>query len=194
MSPDILLERGQRISVDLYHRMINAGMFTEQDDLELIDGWLVKKMPHSPPYDCCIQLIVDALNSIMPPGHCLRVQSSVTFMDSEPEPDVVLAMGVARSYQDHHPGPKEIALIVEVAHTSLTFDQRTKQALYARERIPCYWIVDVTNRCIEVYTEPSGPTSEPHYQVKKVLTENDEVVLEIAGQVVAKIPVSSLLP
>jgi Uma2 family endonuclease len=194
MSPDILLERGQRISVDLYHRMIESGMFSEDDRLELIDGWLVQKMPHSPPHDSCIQLVAEALNRILPPGYCLRNQSAVTFSDSEPEPDITVVYGAARSFVTRHPGPEEIALIVEVAHTSLSFDQRIKQPLYARERIPCYWIVDVINRCVEIYKEPSGPMAEPRFQPKQVLTEKDTVSLEIAGREVAKIPVSSLLP
>jgi Uma2 family endonuclease len=194
MSPDILLERGQRITVDLYHRMVASGVFSEDDRLELIDGWIINKRPQTPLHASCIQLVQEALNRLMPAGYCLRIQLPVTFSDSEPEPDFAVVSGSSDDYNTRHPNAREITLIVEVAHTSLSIDQKTKQALYARESIPCYWIVDVVNRCVEVYSGPSGPIPEPHYGPKAVYNPNDKIPFEIPGQAVSSIPVISLLP
>jgi len=75
-----------RFTVDEYHRLIEVGILTENDDLELIDGYLVEKLPHDPIHDGTIQVVEDALRQVLTSGWCIRVQSVVTLSRSEPEP------------------------------------------------------------------------------------------------------------
>jgi len=75
-----------RFTVDEDHRLIEVGILTENDDLELIDGYLVEKLPHDPIHDGTIQVVEDALRQVLTSGWCIRVQSVVTLSRSEPEP------------------------------------------------------------------------------------------------------------
>src|ERR1700682_2916036 len=92
----------RRFSVDEYHRLIQIGILTEDDNLELIEGYLVHKMSRNPPHDGTLQLIQDVLPSVLPPGWCLREQSAITLRDSEPEPDGAVVRGNARTYLTRH--------------------------------------------------------------------------------------------
>jgi Uma2 family endonuclease len=86
----------------------------------------------------------------------------------------------AAGSQDRHPEPAEVALVVEVADTSLRRDRGTKKRLYARARIPVYWIVNLVERQIEVYTDPTGPAKKPDYGQQRVygLAEEIPVLLD----------------
>src|SRR4051794_28545335 len=98
----------RRFSVNEYHRLTEIGILTEDDNLELLEGYLVLKMSRNPPHDCSIQLTSDSVRAANPRGWCVRVQSAVTLAESEPEPDITIARGDARSYAAHHPSPSEI--------------------------------------------------------------------------------------
>src|SRR5713101_9262196 len=79
-----------RFSVDEYHRMIEAGVLTENQRVELLEGWIVSKMPHNPLHDSTIDLVVGEAETFLPKDWFIRVQSAITTDDSEPEPDVAL--------------------------------------------------------------------------------------------------------
>ena len=117
-----------RFSVDQYHKMIEHGVLTENDRVELLEGYLVEKMPHDPLHDGTLQLVDDAVMQQAPMGWCGRVQMAVTLGRSEPEPDFVLARGNKRTYLKRHPGPGDIALVVEVSNITLALQR--KQFLY----------------------------------------------------------------
>src|SRR5207237_675891 len=95
----------RRFSVGEYHRMIQAGVLTDEDKVELLDGYVVLKMPRNPPHDGTIDLLKDALPALLPAGWLMRVQQAITLSESEPEPDLALARGNKRSYLARHPGP-----------------------------------------------------------------------------------------
>src|SRR5581483_6624782 len=86
----------------------------------------------------------------------LHVQAAITLRDSEPEPDLTVVRGPEETYFTRHPGPRDIGLLIEVADSTLLNDRREKGPLHARFRIPVYWIVNINDRCIEVYSEPIG--------------------------------------
>src|SRR5438045_685292 len=92
-----------RITVDQYHRMIEAAVLTENDRVELLDGYLVEKMPHDPIHDGTIQMVQEAMLQALPTGWCVRVQSAVTLATSEPEPDIAVVRGNVRSFLTRHP-------------------------------------------------------------------------------------------
>jgi Uma2 family endonuclease len=183
----------RRFSVDEYHRMIEAGVLTADDHVELLEGWVVHKMAHGPEHDGTISLVETAIRRHLPPGWIIRIQSAVTTADSEPEPDVVVVDGPARSYMARHPGPADIALVIEVANSSLEHDRQDKARAYARANIVAYWIVNLIDRQVEIHTQPSGPTLSPAYGMRQVYGEADAVPLVIAGRQVGMIAVRELL-
>ncbi len=169
-------------------------MLTENDNLELLDGYLVHKMSKNPPHEGCIDLASDLLITHKPPGWMVRVQEAVVLTTSEPEPDLVVARGNRRSYLARHPIGADLGLVVEVADSSLLSDRDDKGPIYARAGIPCYWIINLQDRQIEVYTSPSGPTSSPTYAHRQDYRPGDSVPFVLDGQTVVSIPAQELLP
>jgi Uma2 family endonuclease len=180
-------------TVEQYHRMIEAGVLTENDRVELLEGRIVPKMTHNPPHDAAVDLTQWALVPVLPAGWRVRVQSAITTADSEPEPDLAVVRGAARRYARSHPRPRDIALLVEVADTTLLEDRNDKCRLYARSRIPVYWIVNLVDSRLEVYTRPRAGNA-PAYRERTDFGVEEAVPLVIAGQEVARIPVRELLP
>jgi Uma2 family endonuclease len=183
-----------RLSVDQYHAMLRGGILTEDDPVELLEGWLVTKMPKNPPHRVATRLTLKALEKIVPAGWYVDAQEPITLETSEPEPDVTVVRGETRDYHDHHPGPGDLALIVEVADTTLARDRGSKKRAYARARIPVYWIVNLPENHLEVYTQPSGQAEEPDYRQRQDYGLDESVPLLVAGQEVGSLPVRELFP
>jgi Uma2 family endonuclease len=182
----------RRFTVDEYHRMIDAGAFDGDDNpVELLEGWVVYQMGHNPPHDVAVKLVAKMLDRAIPDHVHTRVQSAITTADSEPLPDVAVVFGDPRDYVGHHPtGPREIALVVEVADSSLDRDRNEKAPLYARAGIGVYWIVNLQDATIEVHTDPTnqGYRKTDHFR------RGANIPVTIAGQSLASIPVSDILP
>jgi Uma2 family endonuclease len=184
----------RKFTVSEYHRLIQARLLTEDDPVELLEGWIVPKMPRNPPHDGTIGLIQEVLRSQLPVGWCLRIQSAITLSESEPEPDLVIAAGTARQYVTRHPLPQDLALVIEVADSSLDRDRHDKGRIYSRAALAVYWIVNLVDDRIEVYTAPSGPGLTPSYQQRQDYQRADSVPLVLAGQTITQIAVHELLP
>lgn len=182
-----------RLTVEQYHRMIDAGVLKEGAKVELIEGLLVQKMTRNPPHEVSLSRITRLLARLLPAEWVLRVQSAVTLRRSEPEPDFTIARGSEERYLRRHPGPRDILLLIEVADSSLLEDRTTQATVYADARIPEYWIVNVRDGQIEVYTDPRG-RQNPAYRQRRDYGPADEIPLVLGGQVVARIPVHELLP
>jgi Uma2 family endonuclease len=183
-----------RLSVDQYHAMIQAGILTDDDRVELLEGVLVQKMPKNPAHMTAKRLIVKALEGILPAGWIVDSEAPVTTSDSEPEPDIAAVRGTARAFKAHHPGPKDAALIIEVADSSLRRDRGQKKRLYARARVREYWIVNLVDRQIEVYTEPTGPVRKPDYRHHRDYLGNEAVPVILDGHEVGRLTVADVLP
>lgn len=145
-------ERQRPIRRHEYERMVAAGLF-QGERIELIRGVIVELTPQNAPHSAAIQRLNRLL---LPPllGRAdVRVQSPFAAGDdSLPEPD--LAIVEATYFGDAH--PDRAFLIIEVADSSLAFDRRDKLTLYARARVPEYWVVNLSARIIERHSEPSG--------------------------------------
>jgi len=183
-----------RISVDEYHRMIQAGVFTENDNVELLEGWIVNKMGHNPPHDSTIDLAVGEIDAFLPADWFLRVQSAITTDDSEPEPDVAVVRGPRGRYLKSHPRPLDIGLLIEVSDTTLQGYRDDKEPLYARVRIPVYWIINLPESQVEVYTEPSGPCPDPGYRHKRIYGLQDAIPVMLESTEVGVVAVKNLFP
>jgi Uma2 family endonuclease len=184
----------RRFSVAEYHKLIQLGILTENDNLELLDGYLVHKMSRNPPHDVALQLMQEGIPLRLPTGWCLRMQSAVTLSKSEPEPDGAVVRGTARDYITRHPGADDTGMLAEIADSSLDGDRLDKGPLFAAANIPCYWIINLVDRQVEVYTCPSGPTGNPSYAQRMDYRVGDQVPLVLDGVEVGRIPVQELLP
>jgi Uma2 family endonuclease len=185
----------RRFTVDEYHRMIHLGILKEDDPVELLEGWIVAKMPRNPPHDVAVALTQTALSAAVPQAWICRGQSAVTTTDSEPEPDIAVVRGPIRRYVANHPGPADTGLVVEVADSTLTRDRTLKARLYARAAIPIYWIVNIPNRQIEVYSDPTAAdAAEAHYRQRQDFDAFGAVPLVLEECTVSMIPVRDLLP
>jgi Uma2 family endonuclease len=183
-----------RLSVEQYLAMGEAGILSEDDPVELLEGWLVEKMTKRPPHMVATGFLLDLLPRVLPQGWFLNMQDPITTPDSLPEPDAVIIRGSRREYLEHRPTATDAALVIEVADTTLRTDQGTKKRLYARVGIPVYWIVNLVEGQIEVYTDPTGPTDEPDYRQHQIFGPPDEIPVVLDGAEVGRIPVRDLLP
>jgi Uma2 family endonuclease len=183
-----------KFSVARYQKMVETGILTADDRVELLENYVVLKMPRNPPHDSTVQRMLEKLFPRRPAGWGLRVQSAIALSDSQPEPDFALVRGSAADDEKRHPGATDVGLVIEVAESSLLRDQRDKTRIYARGGIPCYWIVNLVDRRIEVYSQPSGPTAVPAYGSFQVYQPGDAVPLVLDGNIVWTVPAADLLP
>lgn len=199
-SPFIGLPVGSRIAsfrrftVPEYHKLIEIGILTEDDDLELIDGHLVKKMSRNPDHDTGIDLFRETVGRLLPAGRMLRSQEAVSLSGSEPEPDFAVVRGGPRAYRLRHPSRADIDLLVEISNTTLDSDRAIKIPMYGHDGVAEYWIVNLSDRQIEVYSQPTGPTPSPGFATRTDYTPGQTVPLTLDGQLVADVPVDDLLP
>lgn len=192
--PAALGRRLWRWSVAQYHALIAGGVLTEDDPVELLEGWLVAKTPKNPAHRVATQFIRKALEACIPIGWYVDSQEPITTADSEPEPDVMVIQGRTEDYLARHPGPDKVVLVVEVSDTTLHSDRTLKKQLYARAGIPAYWIVNLGDRQVEAFDQPSTVGSRSTYGRRVDHAADGLIPLVIAGVEVARIPVQSLLP
>ncbi|MBP3957448.1 Uma2 family endonuclease [Gemmata sp. G18] len=183
-----------RVTVAEYHQMIEDGAFGDGDRIELLEGYLVQKMSHNTPHSVAVQKLIKRLVRLAPPGWEPRSQLPITLSDSEPEPDGLLAKGDETTFAAHHPLPAEIGIVIEVADSSLHTDRNDKGRIYARAGIPVYWIVNVADRQVEVYTNPDTTANPPAYRTRTDHRPGDPVPVVLDGTTTSAIPVNELLP
>jgi Uma2 family endonuclease len=174
--------------------MARAGILAVSDQVELLEGLLVTKMTKNPPHIVATGLVQDALAACLPKGWHVSVQDPIETAVSEPEPDVKLVRGSRRDYLRRNPGPGDVALVVEVSDNSLREDRTIKKAAYAGAGIPTYWIVNLIDRHVEVYTDPSGTVAPPDYGHREILVPADALSVVLDGVDVGQIPVADILP
>ena len=175
------------ITVEEYEKMIEEGAIGEDPRLELIEGRLVPKMTKGRRHSAGSELCWRAIDRVIPPGWHVRIEEPVRIpeRDSDPEPDVSVARGGINDYLEHDPGPDDVALVVEVSDSTLAHD-RALAATYLGGGIAVYWLVNLVDRRLEVYTaEGAGPV---------FVGEHDQAELVITGQVAGRIAVADMLP
>jgi Uma2 family endonuclease len=156
MAVEIELRR-HRFTVDEYHRMIQAGILNEDDRVELIRGEIVQMAAIGSRHASCVARLNDLLVGTLRGQAVLWPQNPLTIMpDSEPEPDIILLRYREDFYRGALPQAEDVALLIEVADTSLRYDRHMKGPLYAEAGVQEYWIVDLEGEAVEVYRDPSG--------------------------------------
>ncbi len=182
-----------RFSVARYLRMTQEGILSADDKVELLENHVVLKMPRNPPHDGTLQFVSKRLARHLPAGWDIRGQSALVLPDSVPEPDVAVVRGDETTYLTRHPSAADCGLVIEVADSSLLRDQRDKTRIYARAGVPAYWIVNLPDRRVEVYTLPSGPTAAPQYGAFATFLPGDTIPLTLDTATVS-VPAADLLP
>lgn len=196
LTPDLpqgLPYQPMRVSVERYHDMIARGFFAENERFELLNGVIVEKMTKNPPHASVTRKCVQLLTRLVPPSWSVFSQDPITLTTSEPEPDVTIVKGEAEDFVTRHPRAEDILLVIEVADCSLVTD-RFKAGIYAAAQIGHYWIVNIPERVIEVYSAPKLQGEGASYGERKVFQGDAEVPVEIEGKVVGQVRVSELLP
>jgi Uma2 family endonuclease len=162
----------------------------DDDRIELIDGYLLKKMGKKPPHVWAVHTTEELLRALLPPGWCIRREGPVRIPDfDEPEPDLALAEGTRAFYRTRHPEPSEIALLIEVAEAALARDRGEKRVAYARGTIPVYWIVNLIDRQAEVYPNPRSGK----YRSRRTYKPGHDVPVVVEGVEVGRIAAAGIL-
>ncbi len=170
-----------------FAKMAAKGIFHPEERLELIRGNIIQMSPQTSFHATTIRLIEEALRSVCLQDCDVRVQLPIALMaDSEPEPDIAVVSGKPRDYRDRH--PETALLIVEVSDSTLILDRKHKKKLYAGCKIPEYWILNLKDRCLEVYRKPVKES----YRIQEVFHAEDTVSPLFNPE--ASVAVADLLP
>ncbi len=183
-----------RLSVEQYHRMAEVGVLHSGDPLELLEGWLVPKMTENPPHESTIRLLFRRLQPLMPSDWAIDLQSPIELADSEPEPDLSIVRFTEDAYSARHPTAEAIGLVIEVAHTTLAIDRGVKCRIYAAAGIAEYWIANLVEEIIEVYTLPNLTIGGAAYTQRQDYAPGQSVPLVLGGKTLGEIAVADLLP
>jgi Uma2 family endonuclease len=155
-----------------YHRMSEMGILAPDERTELINGQIVLMAAKGTSHVTSLHLLAIALRDRLGNAALVRTQDPIQLDDwSEPEPDVVIARGTVLDYADHHPRPGEIELVVEVADSTLKQDCEIKDKVYAQAKITDYWVLDLKNRQLHVFRNPT-PTG---YTSHLILTDPNTI-------------------
>ena len=137
-----------------YHRMVDAGILSEDDRVELIRGEILAMSPIGPRHSAAVLRATQAMVRIVADRAIVGVQGSIRLDEyDEPQPDVYLLRPKDDYYASGHAGPADILLIIEMADSSLEYDQTIKAKLYAETGVAEYWIADVRNDRLLVYSD-----------------------------------------
>lgn len=174
----------RRFSVEQYHQMGELGLLTPEDNVELIEGWIVEKMNQRPIHGFIVRLLSELFMRDLPPGWLCQCQLPIAAERSEPEPDIAIIRGSHVDFHDHHPSGSVCRLVIEVADTSLDKD-RAKASIYREAGVQEYWIINVKEKCLERYQFSSPSSSTPSTIIKsdsKISLNFDEVEIGLALQ------------
>jgi Uma2 family endonuclease len=147
----------RRFTVDEFGRMAEAGLFLEQPRVELVDGEVIQMTPIGPRHAHCVTFLVEWLVPRLSGRALLFPQVSIHLGPrTECQPDLVLVRPPLAAYRERTPAPGDVFLLVEVADTSLGYDQQIKVPLYAEAGIPEVWIIELVNEVVHVHREPAA--------------------------------------
>jgi Uma2 family endonuclease len=163
----ILRRTHHRFTVDEYLRMIEVGILTKYDKVELIRGEILNKMTIGDPHAACVSRFTLHLPLRVSGRALVRIQGPIRLADSRPEPDVALVKVRDDHYLSGSPMPPDIFLVVEVADSSIDNDREEKRPLYAENGITEYWIADLNDEVVEVYRQPRPDGTYADVQTKR---------------------------
>jgi Uma2 family endonuclease len=159
--------------------------------VELVDGHIVGRSEMGPDHVLAMGLLKEALEPLLPKDRFIREDKPVRIPEfNQPFPDLAVVRGNLRVYATHHPGPEDVSVIIEISDTTLHKDRNEKLPNYARSGIPVYWIVNLPDRQVELYTAPTAD----RYDSKTVFKAGQSFPVVIDGVEVGQIAVADILP
>ena len=180
-----------RFTLPEYWALRDSGLLDQDFRFELLEGWIVPKVTQKPPHSWAVTQIDRLFNAILPTDWLVRPQCAINTEDSEPEPDVAVVRGSNDLYATRHPRGDDIGLLIEVADTTLQKDRR-KAEIYAAEGIAVYWIINLVDRQIEVYTDPDAVNRA--YRNREVFTSGMSLEIVLNDHSIPAVSVDDLLP
>lgn len=176
-----------------YDRLVDAGLF-HQRHVELIEGQIFDMSPMGSTHATVVKLVDVLLQAAYGSDYFTRVQMPLALGDySEPEPDIAVVRGQVRDFVLEH--PTTALLVVEVSDSTLEFDRQTKGSLYAMAGVAHYWVVNVRDRCLEVFGDPEADEHARYgwaYASKDALPADASISLPmLAGK---RLSIAELLP
>ncbi len=181
-----------RLTVDQYHDLIDRGTLTSDDPVELIEGMLVFKMPKNEAHIASVRRCRRAVETLLPSSYFYDAEQPLTLSDGEPEPDGMIVKGKIEDFDAVKVKPSNVELIIEVSDSTLDRDRGITLRSYARASVSCYWIVNLLDHQIEVYTDPDPLAPVPSYRQMQVFRFDEMVLLSLGGQAIGQIAVSDV--
>lgn len=181
--------------------MLEKGILRDGDPIELVQGLLVRKnraavgeneMTHGTRHASVVKRLVKLEKLLEPLGCHLLIQLPVTLSDvDEPEPDVAIVRGSVEDFSERHPSPDDLPVVFEVSDSSLGYDRGAKRRVYAAAGVPVYVIVNIPDRQIEVYEQPTKPDAS--YERRRDYRSGDKFDLTLAPGSVLTLTVDEVL-
>ena len=169
------IAQAKRFTLDEYHRLGELGFFYEDDHIELINGEIIEMASKGIAHETSLRKLWKELPKILGDKATLQSQAPITLPpNSEPEPDFAIVQNRADDYLSAHPKPTDVLLVMEVADSSLAYDQDVKIPLYAKAGITDYWIFNLFDNYLEAYSEPYQDNQGRYgYSNKRIFLPNE---------------------
>lgn len=162
------------INVEEYYKMAEVGILKPEDRVELINGEIYQMSPSGSRHAAIVDHLAMMLNQLPQREVIVRVQNPIRIDDNnEPEPDVALVKYQPDFYSTAHPIPAEVLAVIEVAGSSIRFDKDIKSLLYASCGIPEYWIINMNEDQLEVFSDSKAGI----YSQNRIYGPADDVTL-----------------
>lgn len=161
--------------VDEYHRMLETGILSEDDRVELIEGEIVKMSPIGSRHVGCVNRLTALLTRNLGSTAIVSIQNPIRLDDySEPQPDIALLKPRDDFYAGSLPSADDVLLIIEVADSSIELERRVKLPLYARAGIPEVWLANLPEDRVEAHSDPANGV----YQKTRILNRVESIQSE----------------
>ena len=197
-TPPAASARGGRLfklTAEAYYRMIDAGAIGRDDRVELWEGQLVEKMGKNRPHVIALTKLLTALTRVVPQGwHATPEAPLEVNAISVPEPDLTVVRGAPDDFPRRPPTASDVALVVEVADSSVAKDVGRMLTAYAASGVAVYWVLNIPKRRIECYSEPTGAGPGATFRSRSDYGTGMSVPLILDGRPVAVLDVDDLLP
>ncbi|WP_414755151.1 Uma2 family endonuclease [Anabaena sp. CCY 9910] len=188
------IAQAKRFTLDEYQKLTELGFFHEDDHIELINGELIQMVSKGKAHETCLRNLLRELPKLVGDRATLQSQAPITLPpNSEPEPDFAIVKNRDDNYLSAHPSPDDVLLVIEVADSSLSYDQDIKIPLYAKAGIADYWIFNLFDNCLESYSQPYQDSQGKHgYLNKRIVLPNQVIYLPCFPDL--SLDVSRILP
>jgi Uma2 family endonuclease len=186
-------EKPYLISTDEFYRMLESEVFPREARVGLWNGWIYEKTSKTQAHAVASIDATMTLTRALPPGWCLSGENPFTVSENKaPLPDLIVLRGRGKDYLKRRPGAADVGLVVEFSLTSLKIDTGSKLEAYARAGVVAYWVLNLKDNVIHVYTEPIP--SEGRYATVATVGPGESIPLTLDGVLVGPIAASDILP